>query len=646
MATSLDDDPGTRHAPRKIGVIAPCGQVNASASIGLESWQGVARARRRDRRGIRPIVTLLEERTLLSQPGTWAAVAPLPTARVYLGAATGNDGTIYAVGGLVYGDGHTSEVDAYNPATNIWTKVAPLPWAGETSAVADHGLIYAISGNAAVDGNAGSVAAYNPQTNTWSAVASLPTARSNFAATVSSDGTIYVMGGSGTDGVTNEVDAYNPTTNSWTTVAPLPEPAAYITAAPGTDGVVYIIGDDTGNGTVTGATYAYSPNANTWSQVASVPLYSSPWGLEGTDAATTAPDGTIYAFSAGWANSQVSTYNQNTNTWTQVDSHLYGAYGKAATAGLDGTIYVMGGYATNYAAVSEVDAYTPIPVPVTPTVNVIDNGGTYNATAFVATATVNGQSNLEGVTPTLDYQQSINGAWKDLGATAPINAGSYDVTANFAGSADYTAVSSSTVGFTIIQAPLTITATFSTKTYDGTTTVTDGAKPTVTGLVGTDTITGLTESFTSSNAGFDPIQVNPDFVINDGNGGNNYAVTIVNKVPVILVGYINSAPLTVTVTSPTIVYGNTPTFVVTGSLPSGVTETTTIVNPIYSTSGHLDAGTYNLKTVLTGPLDNYTPNIVDGWLTVNDAHVTGSFTVANKTYDGTEHIYCDQHIAD
>ena len=155
---------------------------------------------------------------------------------------------------LVYGGGNTSEVDAYNPPTNTWTKIAPLPWAGETSAVSDHGLIYAIS-----DVDSGSVAAYHPQTNIWSAVASLPTARSNFAATVDSDGTIYVMGGSGAHGVTNEVDTYNPATNSWTTVAPLPEPAAYITAAPGNNGVVYIIGDDTGNGTVTGATYAYNP---------------------------------------------------------------------------------------------------------------------------------------------------------------------------------------------------------------------------------------------------------------------------------------------------------------------------------------------------------------------------------------------------
>ena len=254
------------------------------ASIGLDSQQRKSRARSRDRRGIRPIVTLLEERTLLSQPGTWAAVAPLPTARVYLGAATGNDGTIYAIGGMVYGDGHTSEVDAYNPTTNVWTKVAPLPWAGATYAVADYGLIYAISSA----GN-NSVAAYNPQTNAWANMAPLPTARIAFAATVGSDGTIYVMGGSGTNGVTNEVDAYNPTTNRWTTVASLPEPAAYITAAPGTNGVVYIIGDDTGNGTVDGASYAYHPRTNTWDQIASVPLYNSPWGLEGTTAATTAP---------------------------------------------------------------------------------------------------------------------------------------------------------------------------------------------------------------------------------------------------------------------------------------------------------------------------------------------------------------------
>jgi len=375
---------------------------------------------------------------------------------VYLGAATGNNGIIYAIGGLVYGDGHTSEVDAYNPATNTWTKVAPLPTAAAGQLVAitgQNGLIYAISYG---DGPTDQVDAYNPLNNTWTVEAPLLDNVFYFAAAVGSNGIIYVIGGS-TAAVTNEVEAYNPATNIWTTVAPLPTARNGLAAA-SSGGIIYAIGGQLNGGATTGEVDAYSPATNVWTQVAGVPIYSGPYGLQGTDAATTAPDGTIYAFSGGWANSQVSAYNQNTNTWTQVASHLYGAYGKAATAGLDGTIYVMGGYTTNYAAVSEVDAYTSLAL-VTPTVNVIDNSGTYNATAFVATATVNGQSNLEGVTPTLDYQQLANGSWHDLGANAPVNAGSYDVTANFAGSADYTAVSSSTVEFNIIQATPIVVAT-------------------------------------------------------------------------------------------------------------------------------------------------------------------------------------------
>ena len=165
----------------------------------------------------------------------------------------------------------------------------------------------------------------------------------------------------------------------------------YITAASGNNGVVYVIGDDTGNGTVTGASYAYHPSTNTWDQIASVPLYSSPWGLEGTTAATTAPDGTIYAFSGGWNNSEVSTYNQNSNTWTQIASHLYGAYGQTATAGTDGTVYVMGGYTTNYAAVSEVDAFTPdtAVISVTALPGLVYNG-TPQETASYSAIGVNG----------------------------------------------------------------------------------------------------------------------------------------------------------------------------------------------------------------------------------------------------------------
>jgi len=53
----------------------------------------------------------------------------------------------------------------------------------------------------------------------------------------------------------------------------------------------------------------------------------------------------------------------------------------------------------------------------------------------------------------------------------------------------------------IAPAPLTISATYSTKIYDGTTIVTDNMVPTVTGLLGTDTVTDVTVAFVSPNAG-------------------------------------------------------------------------------------------------------------------------------------------------
>ncbi len=101
----------------------------------------------------------------------------------------------------------------------------------------------------------------------------------------------------------------------------------------------------------------------------------------------------------------------------------------------------------------------------TPTISVSDNGGTYDgATAFAAAATVNGGAALETVGLTVDY---VNTASKqDLGATAPVAAGSYVVTASFAGSADYLPASNST-SFIIGKATPTVSVSDNGGTYDG-----------------------------------------------------------------------------------------------------------------------------------------------------------------------------------
>ena len=73
------------------------------------------------------------------------------------------------------------------------------------------------------------------------------------------------------------------------------------------------------------------------------------------------------------------------------------------------------------------------------------------------------------------------------------------------------------------------------------------------GLKGSDTVTGRTESYSDKNAGTGKtLIVNSGYVVNDGNGGNNYSVMLVNNAT----GVINPAPLTGQANNATNVYGH------------------------------------------------------------------------------------------
>jgi hypothetical protein len=141
----------------------------------------------------------------------------MPTARTDLAAATGPDGRVYAIGGNHGGPDNTfnpvGTVEAYDPSTNTWSTVAPMPTARNALAavVGPDGRIYAMGGYAAsiLD----TVEAYSPATNSWTAGASLPTPRTALAAALGSDGRIYAIGGVAVlnGAALNTVAAYTPT---------------------------------------------------------------------------------------------------------------------------------------------------------------------------------------------------------------------------------------------------------------------------------------------------------------------------------------------------------------------------------------------------------------------------------------------------
>jgi hypothetical protein len=136
-----------------------------------------------------------------------------------------------------------------------------------------------------------------------------------------------------------------------------------------------------------------------------------------------------------------------------------------ATAGLavPGSPYTVTYTYTSDGAFASLSTTRDLAVTqATPTVSVIDAGGTFNSTAFPATASVQGvdglsAASLEGIAPVLTYYSgNFNTAAQVAGLTplagAPSQAGSYTVSARFPGTADYAATESALVPFTIARA--------------------------------------------------------------------------------------------------------------------------------------------------------------------------------------------------
>ena len=70
--------------------------------------------------------------TVLATANTWTSLAPMAGGpRGDLGAATGADGRIYAIGG--FASTWLDRVEAYDTVANTWSAEAPMPGAGGAS---------------------------------------------------------------------------------------------------------------------------------------------------------------------------------------------------------------------------------------------------------------------------------------------------------------------------------------------------------------------------------------------------------------------------------------------------------------------------------------------------------------------------------
>ena len=124
----------------------------------------------------------------------WHSVSPLPSPRDHIGAST-YDNKIYVVGGFDFHDTPTDQLLIYDPQTNKWKEGAPMPTSrGALTAEFINGTLFAVGGVDSLHNVVSTVEAYDPQTNKWSTKASMPSPRHHASAAVV-DGKLFVMGG-------------------------------------------------------------------------------------------------------------------------------------------------------------------------------------------------------------------------------------------------------------------------------------------------------------------------------------------------------------------------------------------------------------------------------------------------------------------
>lgn len=250
-------------------------------------------------------------------------------------------------------------------------------------------------------------------------------------------------------------------------------------------------------------------------------------------------------------------------------------------------------------------------------------------------------------TETLALNGSGTLASKNVVTNGAISLGSLILSDGSGLASNYT-FSGGTQNATITAAPLTLTTSDVTKTYNGSlaaagTAMIDTTSGTV--LFGTDSISGGSFAYADANAGSNKTVTTSGVTVSDGNGGGNYSVSYTNNTS----STINQAAITISSSDVVRDYDGTLNAAGNGAVTSGTLYANASNGGVVdSLSGgsfafvDANAGTDKTVTVSGVTIDdsaggaNYTVTYADNVTsTINQADISIATTDVSKTYDGT-----------
>ncbi len=204
------------------------------------------------------------------QTGAYDRMAPMP-ARLNHHVMAVHDGKIYVVGGsgdLLFGADPRDALFEYDPATDRWRELEPMPTPRLAAGAGVIGDKLYVAGGLTSNGRLSSATeAYDFTTGEWESVADIPTPREHVASAVLDD-QLYVMGGRTLEvDSSNTVERYDPATDSWEPVSSLRQRSGSFDGQAVNGRVLAIAGDDDKEDWVTGAIQSFDPATERWTQL-------------------------------------------------------------------------------------------------------------------------------------------------------------------------------------------------------------------------------------------------------------------------------------------------------------------------------------------------------------------------------------------
>jgi N-acetylneuraminic acid mutarotase len=274
---------------------------------------------------------------------TWTQKADLPTPRAEIASAV-LDGRIYIAGGFEANGDNSNVVEAYDPASGRWQRLAPLPEARDHAMAAAFGGKFYVFGGGGRGGTTSTVFSYDPATDAWSRRADMPLRRTAGGAAVLAD-RIVVAGGTGDSPATTML--YDPAADRWTAGPPLLASREHL-AVVADGGRVYVIGGRWNN-ELRATNEVLDSTTGSWRRLADMPTARG-----GTSAG--AVNGRIFvaggeAFDPTRTFPQVEIYDPERDAWSAAPPLPTPRHG-LAVQGLGNLLYVIGGGPTAGLSVS------------------------------------------------------------------------------------------------------------------------------------------------------------------------------------------------------------------------------------------------------------------------------------------------------